>query len=95
MVSLVAGGNERLVVTATVEVPWADVRFRVADQPVEVRVETADVSGLMRGLLRAAQQLGDAAVVSGAVLGDAGWARAALLVDDALVALVGPGESDG
>lgn len=95
VVSLVAHGNEQLGVSATVEAPWASVRFRVASEPVEVRVETPDTAALIRGLLRAAQQLCDAAVVSGATLPGAGWGRASLLLDDALVAIAESGECDG
>ncbi|MGH8887527.1 MAG: hypothetical protein ACRDYX_20630 [Egibacteraceae bacterium] len=40
---------------AAVEAPWANVRFRIAGEPVEVRVETPDTGALIRGLLRAAQ----------------------------------------
>ncbi|MGH3926944.1 MAG: hypothetical protein ACRDTT_29435 [Pseudonocardiaceae bacterium] len=91
VVSLVAHGNEQLSVSAAVEAPWASVRFRIVGEPVEVRVETADASALIRGLLRATQQLCDTAVASGVALPGTGWGRAALLVDDALVVLAGEG----
>jgi hypothetical protein len=93
-ISLVTHSDDRLNVSATVEAPWADVRFRIAGEPVEVRVETADAAALIRGLLQAAQQLCTQAGVSTALPG-AGWARAALLLDDALVAIAHTGQTDG
>jgi hypothetical protein len=93
-VALVTHSHERLNVSATVEAPWADVRFRIAGEPVEVRVETADAAALIRGLLQAAQQLCTQAAVSDALPG-AGWTRAALLLDDALVAIANTGQGDG
>jgi hypothetical protein len=94
-VSLVTYGNEQLGVSATVEPPWAAVRFRIAGEPVEVRVETSNTAALIRALLRAAQQLCDSAAASGAQLPGAGWGRASLLLDDALVALAGTEQGDG
>jgi hypothetical protein len=95
VVSLVAHGNEQLNVSASVEAPWASVRLRIAGEPAEVRIETTDASTLIRGLLRAAQQLCDSAVASGGVLPGGSWGRAALLLDDALVAIAETEQSDG
>ncbi|MGH8904051.1 MAG: hypothetical protein ACRDYA_20825 [Egibacteraceae bacterium] len=92
--SLVVYDNEQLGVSATVQAPWASVRFRVVNEPVEMRLETADTQALVRALLRGAQQLCDAAAVAGAAL-PGGWGRAALLLDDVLVALAETGQIDG
>lgn len=91
--------TDRLAVSAAVrrtgEATWATVRFHVVGEPVEVTVQTADAAALVHLLLRAAQQVCDKAVAAGVVLPGAGWGRAALLLDEALVALAERGESDG
>jgi hypothetical protein len=90
VMSLVAHGNEQLSVAVVFEPPWATLRFRIPDEPVELRVETADALALVRALLRATQQLcAAAAAADSTTLPEAGWGRAALLVDDVLVVLTG------
>src|SRR3712207_9152128 len=55
------------------EPPWVTLRFRIANEPVEMRVEIPDASTLTRALLRAAQQLCEQAVTSGTALSGPGW----------------------
>jgi hypothetical protein len=65
------------------------------ERAVELRLENADTQALVRTLLRAAQQLCDSAAASGEALPGAGWGRASLLVDDALLAIVETEQTDG
>jgi hypothetical protein len=99
VVDLAAALDERLAVSTTVhhtgEAACATIRFRIVGEPAEVSVTTSDVPALIRGLLRAAQQLCDKAAASGVPLPGSGWQRALLLVDDALVAIAGTEYSDG
>lgn len=96
VVSLVADGDDRLALsTAVSRSAEAAVRFHVEGEPVEVSVRTADASALIHTLLRAAQQLCDKAVAAGVTLPGCGWGRAALLLDDALVAIAETGAGDG
>jgi hypothetical protein len=99
LVELAAGLDERLAVSTTVrhtgQAAWATIRFRVVGEPAEVSVTTSDTPVLIHGLLRAAQQLCDKAAAAGVALPGDGWGRAALLLDDALVALAGTERSDG
>jgi hypothetical protein len=99
VVDLAAALGDRLVVSTTVhhtgEAACATIRFRIVGEPAEVSVTSPDTPALIHGLLRAAQQLWDKAAVSGVPLPGSGWGRAALLLDDALVALAGTEHSDG
>jgi hypothetical protein len=91
LVNLAAGLDERLAVSTTVhhtgEAACATIRFRIVGEPAEVSVTSPDVPALIHGLLRTAQQLCDKAITAVVPLPGDDWARAALLLDDALVAI--------
>jgi hypothetical protein len=98
-VDLAAAVGQRLVISTTVhhrgEAAWATVGFRVTSEPAEISVTTPDPAALIRSLLRAAQRLYDQTVGAGVTLAGPGWARAGLLLDDALVAIAHTEPRDG
>jgi hypothetical protein len=82
IVDVIAEPAERLGISTTVrrtgEDTWASVRFHIVAEPVQVSVSSTDAAVLIRELLRAAQQLSDKTVTTGATLPD-DWRRVSLL----------------